>query len=306
MPPASRWPKDGGAIDRLDKLLSAPIFSLQIGLALESICSIPGCFFGMPAFHVISPVLVACAVGECSETSDVAASLFGGTSLLLVAIWYRVLFPPAGTSGPKKMLYSAPTLVLAPVWGCVLLRLVTTSATARGAAYFHLAAWFLSIIPVLGLKGAARRRRPVVCPKEAVGVSVAVAQSRKALQSIPRMLHEDGNASFPSGDVAGAVSFAYPLVMCGGSAPLAAACVALSAFGRVYWQAHHLLDVTCGGLISLGACALLEAGLAASANQSADLPACTLAARWHVAAALVSLVVFAKATKAQDNAPAQK
>ena len=57
---------------------------------------------------------------------------------------------------------------------------------------------------------------------------------------------------------------------------------------------------------ALGACALLEAGLAASANQSADLPACTLAARWHVAAALVSLVVFAKATKAQDNAPAQK
>ena len=94
--PASRFPVDGGLIDRLDKRLSAPLFRLQLGLAGEALLSLPGCFFGMPGFHVISPTLVACAVDGCRDAS--------GPALAAVVRWSSGAFVPATvvrwSSGP--------------------------------------------------------------------------------------------------------------------------------------------------------------------------------------------------------------
>ena len=52
---ASHWPADGGLIDRCDKFLSSPVFRLKLGIFVEAMLSVPGCFFGMPAVLAITP-----------------------------------------------------------------------------------------------------------------------------------------------------------------------------------------------------------------------------------------------------------
>jgi hypothetical protein len=120
-----------------------------------------------------------------------------------------------------------------------------SDAHARGAAAFHLVAWCAAVAPVLVLKHTTQRRRPVTCEAEHVGAEVLRASERKRLANICAMLRSgDANAAFPSGDVAGSVTFAYPIWRCAeesGSPPalrlLAVACVCLSATGRMYWCA---------------------------------------------------------------------
>lgn len=80
----------------------------------------------------------------------------------------------------------------------------------------------------------------------------------QALRAVHSIVSHDANASFPSGDVAGAVAFAYSLGSCAGMPYAGLACVLLSCFGRLYWHTHHLLDVACGAAVAAAACAALE------------------------------------------------
>ena len=62
--------------------------------------------------------------------------------------------------------------------------------------------------------------------------------------------------SFPSGDTAGAAAWATTCYVITGRVEFAAvAVVAMAAFGRVFFHAHHLLDVFIGG--SIGAVVVL-------------------------------------------------
>ena len=54
--------------------------------------------------------------------------------------------------------------------------------------------------------------------------------------------------AFPSGDVASAAAFSATLVLLGGGPGMWAFTV-LSALGRIYFHAHHLLDVMVGCLV---------------------------------------------------------
>merc|ERR1711971_7261 len=69
-----------------------------------------------------------------------------------------------------------------------------------------------------------------------------------------RLTTRDPNASFPSGDVAGSVAFAWAL-MRGCNMPITAVCVVcLALFGRMYWRAHHFFDVVTGASIAAVCC----------------------------------------------------
>ena len=310
----SRFPVDGGPLDRLDKRLSTPLFKLQIGLVGEMLLSVPGCFFGMPAFHVVAPSLVACARGGCAASNPlhIAAASFVG--LLLLAAWFHAQAP--ARLARLKLLYMPPALLACPVVGMLLAHaLATSDPPALAAAAFYLVLWNVTLMPILALKLLGRRRRPVACDVAHIGQDVVQAADGKALPNICTMLrHGDANAAFPSGDVAGAVAFGYAIARCAGDATallpalgaglLAVSCVALSATGRMYYQAHHLLDVSCGGIISLGTCALTDAALGAFApavNGGGKCVATT--AWWHPVAALAALIVFAKATGTQSATP---
>lgn len=106
----------------------------------------------------------------------------------------------------------------------------------------------------------------------------------RRLRIIPRLLGRDANAAFPSGDAVGALVFAHALNRCGFRS-LGIACALGSLAGRVYWHAHHALDVTVGAAIGLGTSMLLS-----------SLGPGTLAwCWWHGAAAQAMLVLVALA-----------
>lgn len=296
--PPSRWPADGGALDRLDKALSAPVHRLQLGVLAEAVLSVPGCFFGMPLMMLVSPSLIALGVGGAYGLPGWPHAALCAACASWLAAWWRVHSAPDHKLGARRamVMYAPASVIAAPLAGTLLMAWLLGSAkpdaderlsAARAAAAgsFHLATWFASILPVITLKRLARRRRPVACEARHAGAASLAAGRAKALPCIPAMLLAgDPCASFPSGDVAGATSVAYSLWRCGGSPAAAAACVALSAFGRVYWQAHHVLDVAGGFGVTVGSCVLTELALRAATGDplaSEAMGTCPPAAVWH-------------------------
>ena len=297
--PASLFPHDGSAVDLLDKRLSSPFFVLRLPLVVEALISIPGCFFGMPAFHVAAPGLLALLSLENRSIIKPADTMPIIALFVLVTFWFYLNARPERIRS-ARILYTPPSLVLSPIVGLFMAHTLTReNANAKSASCFYLFGWYCSMVPVLGLKKFANRRRPVACDHVHLGSKIATyATTGKQLANITSMLRaHDTNASFPSGDVAGAVAFAYPLFASTSSMRwhiiVGVLCIALSAFGRMYFLAHHLLDVTVGGACAAAACLLCEFmvnGISA-------------AKFWHPVAALAVLVIFAKTTRSDQAAP---
>lgn len=239
---ASRWPQDGGVIDRVDKAISSCIFSLQIG-PLEWPLSVPGCVFGMAPILCAGPPTLAVLASK----GPVPLPL----SFILSALWTVTLgtwfsFCAGKEEYAKKYLFAKASYVFGPLVGLMIASLAEHEAWAVGA-FFNMA-WSTTLVPVLVLKGFTKRRRP----------AVSVPSTPKVLEILPRFLRKDANASFPSGDVAGAVAFAVPLAV-GCGLPKIAGLVALgSAFGRMYWHAHHALDVLVGATIGVISCSFIR------------------------------------------------
>ena len=133
-PSSSRFPTDGGFLDSLDKYLSGPMFRLQLGIVLEAVFSIPGCFNGMPAFHVVSPSLIACSVGgRCSDSSRLARVALVLFSLALLFVWPLVHLKPENVRF-AKVLYQPAAMIVSPAIGLGLAHWLTVETSARSAA----------------------------------------------------------------------------------------------------------------------------------------------------------------------------
>ena len=112
-PPPSCWPPDGSRVDRLDKQLSAPLLRLQLGLPLEVLLSVPGCWFGMPAVLSITPIAVSIASSSALPGSR-HALLACGIFASLLAAWFRVL---TGNVRVALALFSMPMCLFGPLVG---------------------------------------------------------------------------------------------------------------------------------------------------------------------------------------------
>ena len=242
---SSRFPADGGALDLADKAATRLISRLRLPMAVECVLSCPGCFFGMPAFLVAGPQLVSALVAKGAAPPWRA----GCTTAALVATWLAGVHPAVENKTALGFLYAPPVMVAAPVVGSLL-------SGDCGAARYATTLWLAAMVPVVAVKRAARRRRPVT-------FDFAAAEAKR-LGRISRSLRaSDPNASFPSGDVAGATAFACALSST--HPTLAVAVVALSAFGRMYYHAHHVTDCAVGCLLTLLAhAALAQAGVTAT------------------------------------------
>ena len=251
----SIWPLDGSRLDLFDKWCSAPLFQLQLGLILETVLSFPGCWFGMPLF--CAPAALGHAImASGASTSRLAWTVLALELGLLASAWLAVLFTPGGLR-IARLLYSPATVALAPAATVWLLRQLDLPGAAAG--YSFLLYWFAAVTPVLALKKLTTRRRPIVCDVRHIGMLCTAAASAKRLRAVSQIVKHDPSASFPSGDVAGAVSFACVLWRCSDRPLIGLACALLSATGRMYWQAHHLLDVTTGAALGLLMCATCDA-----------------------------------------------
>ena len=303
----SLWPVDGGPLDLLDKRISGPLFRLRLPLPVEATLSVPGCWFGMPAaLSVLPPLLALLDMGCCQATPPLSLAALGLAGCALLAAWGYMQSAPSHAQHIAWM-HGTPAHVISPLLGAGLTELIAPDDShARSAAYLFLLLWYISMVPVITLKAATRRRRPLASDPAHIGVEAASATHLKALANIPHM-HRlgDPNSAFPSGDVAGAVAFAYPLLRCAGPrgddeamalvpAVVACACMILSALGRLYYQAHGLLDVTCGAIVGTGCGLLLEYAL----NGGLHGDACSAGvAPWEPFVALACLGAYSKLTK---------
>jgi membrane-associated phospholipid phosphatase len=150
------------------------------------------------------------------------------------------------------------------------------AGAAAAAGGFLICSWFATQILIEVLKTLAGRARPAVCLEQRLE---AVPRALPQLQVLMRSARTS-HASFPSGDAAGGMLFAFagyalaapgatiavaPTSMMGpialrGSAAWGVIAL-LCSYGRVFFHAHHVGDVTGGAAIAAAiASALLRYG----------------------------------------------
>ena len=166
----STFPTDRGLVDRVDKSMSSPFFSLLLPLPAEAILSVPGCFFGMPLFGLPGSLLqaLAGAVTQGAVTQGAVARpggewrAFGALFTALLCVWFAFLAQPANTPRSKQLaqvLYGKHTVVGAPLLAIFVMRALELESA--GCGHFFLLAWYVAISPVLVIKAITRRRRPL-------------------------------------------------------------------------------------------------------------------------------------------------
>ena len=111
---ASNFPRDGSTIDLLDKHVSALVFRCTLPAVLEYVLSLPGCFFGMPAFHVLAPLLICC--GVLGKIPFDVLPFMVATAAVLIGAWAHVNSAPRFMKR-AKLLYGPPALILSPLFG---------------------------------------------------------------------------------------------------------------------------------------------------------------------------------------------
>jgi membrane-associated phospholipid phosphatase len=114
------------------------------------------------------------------------------------------------------------------------------------AAMFFIVSWMVAQGISAGLKTAFSRTRPAV----ATLTALRIKQVNRAFPSYRAMLSigESVFESFPSGDSVGAACFSATMYILNAPTWTVLLCV-LTAFCRMYFHAHHLLDVSAGLLL---------------------------------------------------------
>ena len=234
------------------------MFELELG-ALELPLSVPGHWFGAPPLALATMPIVSGAIGAQSNAMATLSAVVVGGSLYL---WFSTLnklrdggnmgriYMPGGSSRYALFL-------LLPHIALLLCRACGGGRAAVPAAAFAQIAWLLTQALIAVLKIGAGRCRPVAC--EALAGRLAGGRVRRRFPQLQDFLRSPTVAceSFPSGDAAGASSWAAAAIVMAthgaAGAPvlgwLGPSCAFGSAFGRVYFHAHHILDVLVGAVL---------------------------------------------------------
>lgn len=231
-------------LDAIDKRMSWCVFSLELG-KMEWALSVPGVWHGIPACSLVwmTSLLVLCDAPEHKMiwTCGVCVPLF----LYLFMRWVVLI-----RQGDHYPMYS--TTYLPYMLGTLLAVLATARImfgfTDHGIALpcFYVSSYLFTQVFVVILKTFARRVRP------GIALSAQLNGTSRYLKTL-NYHNKKGYTvfeSFPSGDVAGAMVFSHTIAIATGSStwPYVFAC--MSAFGRMYFFAHHLGDVSVGALFA--------------------------------------------------------
>mmetsp|Transcript_15673 Transcript_15673/g.20114 ORF Transcript_15673/g.20114 Transcript_15673/m.20114 type:complete len:308 (-) Transcript_15673:337-1260(-) len=244
--------QEGGVFDVLDKKLSMPIFTLEIG-KLEYVLSVPGCWFGLPvsAWGVL-PLYVGAYQASFVSTDD---AIFFTTwitlpiTLLLLLYWFRSV----SRDTIKNVYFATKPLLPFLVFGPPLLTKLFMKS-GYSSACFVVCNWCIAEVFCHSLKITSRRMRPLICIPE-------IKQVHRELPSLQTILKTGETAfqSFPSGDAVGAAAFSTTLyIINSDNIIISVVPVFLCCFGRIYFHAHHLSDVIIGSSFGFLTGLLLE------------------------------------------------
>jgi len=238
--------REGDSIDQYDKATSRPVFHCTVPIALESLLTIAGTFFGATTASLgLVPIWIVVAAEDCVHHAiPTSYSIYAAVASVVVLVIHTLV--------------TLEMLTREAMWKPGLPFLIVNVFMAyrlqvgwRGL-YMYLWAWGAVQLLCHVIKLLVSRRRPC-------------AVLRGELTKVPRRFRladhlREGKAaihSFPSGDVAGAGVFgAIMALITGQSAWLVI--VAVTGFGRMYFHAHHLLDVVVGAGLGIGIVCLVD------------------------------------------------
>ena len=284
--------KEGSVVDRIDKRISSVIFKIRLWEPLEFLLSIPGVWFGIPAFaQVLGPIFISLAEAKLKHDTLSAAldSSVVCVSVIIGALffigWSLALYQgngrwedeyggkngvihayggSCGKAGMVLLLIVPPHCAIALFYwikGWMGSEDMHATQNFFNTAVLYGASFHTVILTIVIIKGISRRQRPVMwfrphgADRHAKG---SFLRSFRAFPQISAMLRHPrtSHGAFPSGDVACSAVFFVLLsvVICQeeGGYPcwvFAFVFVLLSAIGRMYFLAHHFLDVTVGACV---------------------------------------------------------
>lgn len=243
----NRFP-EGGLIDRVDKHISRLAFKASLPAPVEALVSIPGAWYGcLPYALGLTPVLLS----AFSERHTVRAQQVGGVALTAgVGWWLRQAYVSTQTGRGFILFYgmvaSKAKLLAVPHVGIGIAKL---AGLDTHAAALYTTSYFIVQGLIEMFKGLVWRLRPVASLEEELSTVPRHITELGALTKRP----DQANLSFPSGDAAGGCAFGMTIAL---FAPefrtQAAAWASMVLFGRMYFHAHHFLDVLVGGALGAG------------------------------------------------------
>merc|ERR1711865_44711 len=236
------WNEASG-VDQLDKRMSRLIFNLTLPQWLEICLSFPGAFMAFPT------CFFGCSAHWLAFSVNTAPALFASATLLTLIgafSFYGGLFGLFDSSTAVKRLMVP--MFIGSVWA---LQHVTASVSARSAAYSFLSGACVVNAVLFGVKKLVGRLRPC-----AAGHSLKASRTAMMTTYI-EMMSGPGHAtdSFCSADVAVMATLVYHLDL---SFAVRALLLGTTMFGRLYFWAHHLIDVVCGAACGFGVCEVLR------------------------------------------------
>lgn len=282
----SRWLHH---LNRIDEIISTPVFRYGLPKWIELVFSVPATFFGMTFSVVVGPLWIAVLAlmardvesQQEHESNNFARILLLQAITLTATAIYVVAWGGYQVLGWKKpvleLFWKRELFLLSSPWNAAVLAYTVLGlrndqdqlSVLSNKAIFSMALYPLTMYPLMllvleHLKTTTGRSRPA---KKDFELHDKAWTNQKSFASMTHLLAtHDGHKSFPSGDVASAALLAIPLfgIDIGGSGSgsgdynynyckgVAIAIVVLSALGRMYVLAHHFSDVVAGACLSYG------------------------------------------------------
>mmetsp|Transcript_16501 Transcript_16501/g.34051 ORF Transcript_16501/g.34051 Transcript_16501/m.34051 type:complete len:301 (-) Transcript_16501:70-972(-) len=235
------FPPLNSYLDIADKALTRYVQCLSLGL-IEFPLSIIGSWFGIPLTSMaLVPLLIVSMMGVVGEDEVIGdwVTAFGCAFLLLcLTTWFYLL-----STEKQHLFYGVSKTKLFISILAVQLSCHYNSARSSAVASRYLCSYFMTQLWVLWLKFVCRRMRPAHAMTEEL-------KSHK--RRLPKMtfLGTKGYTvfeSFPSGDAAGGMVASLALIdAIPGVGYWGYALAVGASFGRMYFFAHHVLDVSVG------------------------------------------------------------
>lgn len=280
--------KPQSLLDRVknaDEALSLPVFQLSLPKPVELLLSFPGNLLGPPAVQVVAPMwlFVLDPSNDDQRPNWLLPTALGLTILLLVLPF--LLFLGGNLKMMSHVLFSHVSFAVSTLVGIAASYHLGPTPYASALGYHGIILYCLGCTIILPLKHNTRRLRPCVVFPRLI--------ERKKLAIIPKLLAKASSfTSFPSGDAMGSAAWALPLMHLGytQSALLVAS---LTAFGRMFFLAHHLGDTLAGIGVSVGFHLLL--------GVVPGLPAVGTAEWYHPLAAFATLVIASRFRKGDEK-----
>mmetsp|Transcript_15891 Transcript_15891/g.25827 ORF Transcript_15891/g.25827 Transcript_15891/m.25827 type:complete len:319 (+) Transcript_15891:58-1014(+) len=242
--------RQGGIADSLDKRISRPLFHTSLPIGAELFLSIPSMWFGCIPFALgIVPVVIVIMV---SDEQPVIVRVLAKTTLIIHCLWWARITGESTRDGSGfAKAYNAPSHVMRWAPHAVMAFAMFGDQVGVQAVALYYCSWFLTQLCCETVKIYFQRARP------AVALASELDAVGRALPEVAALVRKPSQAymAFPSSDAAGSAVFAVSLVASATSyvtreaIVLAVIAVLLVGFGRVYFHAHHVLDIIGGYLI---------------------------------------------------------